>query len=127
MTATAFGEGVNLTNSSSVTVRNLQITQTLTAGLAANGGSNLTFSGNDITASGFNGINVSGAASTVLAENNLIEDSNNTGFTIQPYQNFTFRGNTIRRAGVVPEWRRWLIRVTVTVHGQLANRKQHAR
>ncbi len=33
MTATAFGEGVNLTNSSSVTVRNLQITQTLTAGL----------------------------------------------------------------------------------------------
>ncbi len=45
---------------------------------------------------------MSGAASTVLAENNLIEDSNNTGFTIQPYQNFTFRGNTIRRAGVVP-------------------------
>lgn len=102
ITATAFGEGVNLTNASFVTVRNIQITQTLTAGLSANGGSNLVISNNDITRSGFDGVSISGSGNNVLAENNLIEDANNNGFYIQPYQDFTFRGNTIRRAGVVP-------------------------
>ena len=102
ITATAFGEGVNLTNASFITVRNVQITQTLTAGLSANGGFNLTFTGNTITSSGTDGVAISGAGSNVLVENNLIEDANNDGFFIQPYQNFTFRGNTIRRAGIVP-------------------------
>ena len=102
LTATAFGEGVNLTDASFVTVRNIQITQTLTTGLLANGGSNLTFSNNDITSSGTDGVSVSDTASNVLAENNLIEDANNNGFSIQFYQNFTFRGNTVRRIAVTP-------------------------
>ena len=102
VTATAFNAGVTLNTSSSVTVRNVQVTQTITTGLYANGGSNLSFTGNDITNSGLNGVYIAGSGSTVLAENNLIEDVNNIGFEIEGYQNVTVRGNTVRRAGLVP-------------------------
>ena len=102
ITATAFDAGVNLNNSSFVTVRNIHISQTLLAGLAANGGSNLTISGNDITDAGFDGIAISGSNSNVLIENNLIDDINNSGVSIEGYQNFTCRGNTIRRVGMIP-------------------------
>ena len=102
ITATAFGEGVNLINSSYVTVRNLQITQTMSAGLAVKGGSNLSFSGNDITNSAINAIDITGSGTNVVAENNLIEDANNVGLHIEVYQNFTFRGNTVRRIGLLP-------------------------
>ncbi|MBD2752274.1 PA14 domain-containing protein [Spirosoma validum] len=102
ITATAFSEGVNLTNASFITIRNLQITQTLNIGLLASGCSNLTLSGNDVTNSGVDGIAILGTGSNVLLENNLIEDANNNGFHIDGYQNFTARGNTIQRIGVIP-------------------------
>lgn len=102
ITATAFSEGISLPNVSNITIRNLQITQTIATGLLVNGGSNLVFSGNDITNSGEDAVYVNGSGSNVLAENNLIEDANSNGFFIQPYKDFTFRGNTIRRVGLIP-------------------------
>ncbi|WP_461071835.1 NPCBM/NEW2 domain-containing protein [Spirosoma horti] len=102
ITATAFNEGINLTNVSGITVRNVKITETLSTGLAVNGGSNFVFSGNDITNSGEDGITIIGSGNNVVAENNLFEDANSSGLYIGPYQNFTFRGNTLRRIGLIP-------------------------
>ncbi|ADB40331.1 NPCBM/NEW2 domain-containing protein [Spirosoma linguale] len=102
ITATTFSEGIKLTNVSYVTVRNVEITETLSSGIAVTGGSNFTFSGNDITNSGEDGVTIIGSGNTVVAENNLIEDANSSGFYIGPYQNFTFRGNTLRRIGTLP-------------------------
>lgn len=98
--ATVAAEGVSLTNASYVTLRNLTITQTLNTGLSIRNGSNIALSGNEVTHSD-DGIVVSGSGSTVLVENNLIENINNNGFLIQTYQNFTFRNNTIRRVGLL--------------------------
>lgn len=102
ITATASNEGVNLTNVNYVTVRNIKITETMASGIAVTGGSNFTFSNNDITNSGEDGVTIIGSGNTVVAENNLIEDANSSGFYIGPYQNFTFRGNTLRRIGTLP-------------------------
>jgi parallel beta-helix repeat protein len=102
LTATAYAECLNLTNVSYVSVRNLHLTQARSTNLIVNSGTNLTFSGNDITDAGEDGLLVTGFGSDVLAENNRIEDANNNGCVIQPYQNVTFRGNTIRRAGIWP-------------------------
>ena len=102
LTATAFNEGVNLTNASFITVRNLQITQTISTGLLISGGSNFVLSNNSITNSGEDGISIIGSGNTVLAENNIISDANSNGFYIGPYQNFTFRGNTLQRIGLIP-------------------------
>ncbi|WP_460985479.1 NPCBM/NEW2 domain-containing protein [Spirosoma fluminis] len=102
ITATAYGEGVSLSNVNYVTVRNVQITQTLNTGLAVTNSSNLVFSGVEITRSGEDGVVIAGSGNNVLMENGLIEDVNNNGFTIQTYQNFTFRGNIVRRIGLVP-------------------------
>ncbi|WP_018618483.1 NPCBM/NEW2 domain-containing protein [Spirosoma luteum] len=101
ITATTASEGVNLSNSSYVTVRNIRITQTLSSGLLSNNGNGITLSGNDITLSGENGVSFSGSGNSILVENNLIEDANNTGFLINVYQNFTFRGNTVQRIGLL--------------------------
>ena len=101
ITATAFDAGINLKTSSFITVRNLRITETTNSGIAADGGAGLTFSDNEIINSGFDGIDITGANSTLLMENNLIQDANNTGASVQGYQNFTFRGNTLRRIGMV--------------------------
>lgn len=102
ITATAFEEAINLTNVAFITIRNLQITQSISTGLIVNSGSNLVFSGNDVINSGEDGVVITGFGNNVLAENNLIEDANNVGFAILPYQNFTFRGNTVRRVGLWP-------------------------
>ncbi len=102
ITATAFDVGINLNNSSFITIRNIQISQTLATGIVGNGGSNLSISSNDITNCGFDGIAILGSNTNVLIENNLIEDINNVGVSIEGYQNFTFRNNTARRIGLVP-------------------------
>ena len=101
ITATAFSEAVNLSNVSNVTIRNVQLTQALSCNLLITNGSNLVITNNDITRSGEDGILLKGSGSQVLLENNLIEDINNNGVDIAPYQNVTFRGNTIRRIGLI--------------------------
>lgn len=102
VTATAFNEGINLSSASFVTVRNLKITQTLATGLLATNSSNLTVSNVDITLSGEDALRVQGSGQQLVLENSLIEDANNNGVDIATYQNVTFRGNTIRRIGLVP-------------------------
>ncbi|MFD2571558.1 NPCBM/NEW2 domain-containing protein [Spirosoma soli] len=102
ITVTVHNEGVNLKDVKFVTIRNLQITQTLSTGLLVNSGSNLVIAGNDITDSGEDGMYITGYGGSITVENNLIEDANNNGLTIQPYQNFTFRGNTVQRIGLWP-------------------------
>lgn len=102
ITATTFGEAVNLSGVSFVTIRNLQITQALASDLLITNSSNLVITSNDITQSGEDGLLIKGNGQQVLIENNLIENINNNGVDIAPYQNVTFRGNTIRNIGLIP-------------------------
>ncbi|GAB3786441.1 hypothetical protein GCM10028818_49850 [Spirosoma horti] len=102
VTATVFNEGVSISSASFVRVRNLKITQTGATGLLATNSSNLTISNVDITLSGEDALRVQGSGQQLVLENNLIEDANNNGVDIATYQNVTFRGNTIRRIGLVP-------------------------
>ena len=102
ITATTFSEGINLSSVSYITIRNLQVTQTLATGLLATNSSNIAISNTDITQSGEDGISIKGNGQQMLFENNLIEEANNNGVAIETYQNITFRGNTIRRIGLIP-------------------------
>ncbi len=102
LTATVFSEAINLTNVSNVTVRNLQIVETLTTGVAVNSGSNVSVSGNDLKNLGTDAITVLGTGSTILIENNQLQNINNNGVYIGPYQNVTIRGNTLTRIAMVP-------------------------
>lgn len=100
--ATVFSEGTSVSSASFITIRNLKITQTLATGLLATNSSNLTVSNVDITQSGEDALCIQGAGQQLLLENNLIEDANNNGVVIAAYQNVTFRGNTLRRVGLIP-------------------------
>lgn len=102
VTATAYSEGISISSASFVTVRNLKITQTLATGLLVTNSSNLTISNVDITQSGEDALRIQGTGQQLLLENNLIEDANNNGVDIAAYQNVTFRGNSLRRIGVIP-------------------------
>ena len=102
ITATAFAQAVNITGASFVTIRNLQLTQSLETSLLVTNGSNLVISNNDITQSAEDGVLIQGSGSQVLMEGNLVENVNNNGVNIGGYQNVTFRGNTIRNIGLVP-------------------------
>ncbi len=99
---TTASEGVNLANVNNVTVRNIKVTQTLSSGILSVNGNGITVSGNDITNSGENAVFFNGSGSGITLENNLLEDANSSGLTIQAFQNFTFRGNTVQRIGLVP-------------------------
>lgn len=101
LTATVFGRGVDLSNRSFVTLRNLRITQTLTESLYAVNASNLTLTGNEFVNSGEDGVTITGTGATILVENNRIQAINNNGFWIEGHQNVTLRGNTLRRIGAV--------------------------
>ena len=102
ITATINSEAVNLTNVSYVTLRNLQLTQAMGTNLLINSGSNITVSSIDVTNAGEDGVLIQGGGNTILVENSLIQDVNNNGFAMGGYQNFTFRGNTVQRIGLVP-------------------------
>ncbi|WP_441656234.1 PA14 domain-containing protein [Fibrella arboris] len=102
ITATAFSSGISLSFVTNIQVRNLAITQTINTGVLIENGTNITLTGNDITSSGEDGLIARGSGNTILVENNLIEDVNNNGVSITGYQNFTFRGNTLRRVGLTP-------------------------
>ncbi|WP_375447784.1 PA14 domain-containing protein [uncultured Fibrella sp.] len=99
--ATAYNEAVNLTSVSFVTVRNLQLSQALVTNLSIVNGANVSITGNDITKAGEDGIVIRGDGHHVSMENNLIEDVNNNGVDIAAYQAITFRGNMLRRIGLI--------------------------
>ncbi|WP_227686916.1 right-handed parallel beta-helix repeat-containing protein [Spirosoma arboris] len=100
--ATAFAQAVNLASVSFVTIRNIQISQSLNTGLLATNSSNLVITNNDITQSGEDGILIQGSGQQILVEGNRIEEVNNNGVNIADYQNVTFRGNTVRSIGLLP-------------------------
>ncbi|WP_288429368.1 NPCBM/NEW2 domain-containing protein [uncultured Spirosoma sp.] len=100
ITATV-SDGISLTNAAYVTVRNLQITQTQTTAIRATDSANLTFSGNDITNAGTDGLVLTGSGNDVLIDNCQIQDVNNNGLSISWYANVTCRGNMIQRVGMV--------------------------
>ncbi|MBO0949235.1 PA14 domain-containing protein [Fibrella forsythiae] len=102
ITATKFAYGISLINVSNVAIRNLTVTQTMYTGVLIENGTGITLTGNDITDSGEDGLVARGSGNTVLIENSLIEEVNNNGVSVSGYQNFTFRGNTLRRVGIMP-------------------------
>ncbi|HEX9958903.1 MAG TPA: right-handed parallel beta-helix repeat-containing protein, partial [Fibrella sp.] len=102
ITATAFASGVSISGVSNIIMRNLTITQTLNTGVLIENGTGITLAGSEVTNSGEDGLIARGSGNTILVENNLIEEVNNNGVTITGYQNFTFRGNTLRRVGLRP-------------------------
>ncbi|RZK30089.1 MAG: right-handed parallel beta-helix repeat-containing protein, partial [Hymenobacter sp.] len=101
MTVTV-GDGITLTNASYVTVRNVQIAQTQTAGIRATNSANLVFSGDELTNAGTDGIVLAGSGSGVLIENCRVTDVNNNGIAVDNYASFACRGTTIQRVGLVP-------------------------
>lgn len=102
ITATAFDETVRLENAAHVTIQNLTITQARHTNLYARNVTGLRLLANDITSAGEDGVRIEGTGSNVLVEKNRLLDINNNGFLVGPYQNVTFRGNTIRRVGLLP-------------------------
>ncbi|MBD2701413.1 right-handed parallel beta-helix repeat-containing protein [Spirosoma sp. BT702] len=100
ITATAFDEAIRIENAAYVTIQNVTITQARVTNLYAINASNLTVSANDITRAGEDAIRIDGSGSNVLVQNNILYNANNNGFTISPYQNLTFRGNTVRNVGL---------------------------
>ncbi len=91
---------VELVNAANVTLRNLNLTQSLGANLSVSSGSNLTFSNLDILNAGEDGVSITGSGRNVLIENSTIQYVNNNGVGIGGYQNVTFRGNTLRHVGI---------------------------
>ena len=101
ITATVLGRAIDIAYVSYVSLRNLKLTQTLNTNLYATNVSNLTVSGLDITNAGEDGVTITGSGNTILLENSTILDANNNGFSIDAYQNFTMRGTTLRRIGLI--------------------------
>ena len=102
ITATAFTEGIRVQNAGNITVRNLTVTETLTGAVTIENGTDVTLSGVDIINAGENGLVMQGSGSTILVENGIIQDINNNGVSISGFQHVTFRGNTLRRVGLLP-------------------------
>ena len=102
ITATANSEAVRIVNVNNITLRNVAITQSIYTNLLLENATNITVTGNDITQAGEDGLTARGSGNTILVENNLIAEVNNNGVNISGYQNFTFRGNTLQRIGLVP-------------------------
>ena len=102
ITVTAFDETLRLENVSNVIIQNLTITQARHTNLYARNVTNMRLSGNDITNAGEDGVRIEGVGSNVLIEKNRLQNINNNGFFIGPYQNVTVRENTIRHVGMLP-------------------------
>lgn len=102
ITATTQSRSVDAINVSNVALRNLHITQTLNESVFTSNVSSFTLAGNDITNSGEDGLNMRGSGTNILIENNRITDVNNNGVYLDAFQNLTFRGNSLRRVGMIP-------------------------
>ncbi|GAB4024709.1 right-handed parallel beta-helix repeat-containing protein [Spirosoma koreense] len=100
--ATVQSRGVDATGVSYVILRNLHITQALNETLSATNVSSFTVTNSEISNSGEDGVVIKGSGSNLVLEANTIVEVNNNGVRIDPYQNVTFRGNSLRRVGVWP-------------------------
>ncbi|AUD00355.1 hypothetical protein CWM47_00080 [Spirosoma pollinicola] len=101
ITATVSARAVDIANSSYLSLRNLQITQTLNTNVFTQNVSNLTLINLDITNAGEDGLAITGSGTNLLLENNTVTNVNNNGISIDTYQTVTLKGNTIRAIGAV--------------------------
>ncbi|MVM39572.1 hypothetical protein GO730_21465 [Spirosoma sp. HMF3257] len=102
ISVTTFSKGATALGRANITFNNLRIIETLNYGLYIENCSNITVTNCEVINSGENGVWFSGSGNTISFLNNLIKDSNNNGFQIDTYSNFTFQGNTIRRTALSP-------------------------
>ncbi|GAB3724252.1 hypothetical protein GCM10028816_14680 [Spirosoma lituiforme] len=102
ITATAYDRSIDIANSAFITIKNLAIAEAKHENLLANNVSNLVLTDNTFTRAGENGIVLNGSGTNILVENNSLSHINNNGVYVGSYQNVTFRKNTIRDVGVLP-------------------------
>lgn len=100
--ATVYSKCMNVINSSNITVSNLTLTQSLNFGFYVANVSSLTITGVNVINSGENGIEIDGTGTNINVLNNTIDQANNNGINLQAYTNITFRGNVIKRIGIIP-------------------------
>lgn len=101
ITATTQSRVVDGVNISHVALRNLHITQSLNESVFIANSSNFTLVSSDVTNSGEDAISIRGNGNTIVIENNRITDVNNNGVVFDAFQNVSFRGNSLRRVGMV--------------------------
>lgn len=101
-TVTTLGRGIDIATSAYVTIRNLQVAETLNTSVYGQNVSNLTLSNLDVLNAGEDGVIILGSGNNILLENSKIHTINNNGVWIDPYQNVTLRGNSIRRIAILP-------------------------
>jgi parallel beta-helix repeat protein len=102
ITATTTARGIDLANTSNVTIRNLHVRETQAELLYADNVSNLTLQHNRFADSGEDGLILTGSGSNVLIENSQIVNINNNGIVSGDYKNLTIRGSLIRHIGLQP-------------------------
>jgi uncharacterized repeat protein (TIGR01451 family) len=102
ITVTVFDNGIGIGRVSNITVRNIEISETLTTGLYALNASNITLSNLDVTDSGEDAVNMMGTGENIVVENSRIINANNNGLMIDNYQHVVVRGNTVRNVGSTP-------------------------
>ncbi|MEZ0542965.1 right-handed parallel beta-helix repeat-containing protein [Fibrella arboris] len=100
-TATAYSLGVDIANVSYITLRNLNIAETLNTSINGQNVSNFAMTDLDITNAGEDGIVISGSGNNILLENSKIKTVNNNGVWIGPYQTVNIRGNDMRRIALI--------------------------
>lgn len=102
ITATAYDRSIDIANSAFITIKHLNIKEARHENLLASNVSNLVLADNTFTRAGENGLVLDGSGSNILVENNSFSHINNNGVYVGTYQNVTFRKNTIRDVGVLP-------------------------
>lgn len=102
ITATVQNRGIEAYNIFNVSVNNIHVKETLNEGVFMDNATNVTIADNDITNSGEDGVIITGSGNNLLVEGNHIVDVNNNGVRIDALQNVIFRGNTLRRVGMIP-------------------------
>ncbi|MEZ0542594.1 right-handed parallel beta-helix repeat-containing protein [Fibrella arboris] len=102
ITATVYSQGVTARGRSGISVNNLQIAETLNIGMYFENCSDITVRGCEIINSGENAVYFSGSGNAVLFDSNKVIKTNNNGFQIDTYNNFTFRNNVILRTALEP-------------------------
>ena len=102
ITVTACERGLDLTGVSNLVIRSVLVTQTLTENIHLADVSSLTLTDCDVTNAGEDGIVVAGSGTDLVLTGNRITNINNNGVVVGGYGGVVFRGNQVRRVGLVP-------------------------
>lgn len=102
ITATAFDDGIALTDASNISIQNVQVTQTRSHHLYGSNVSGLALTNVDLTTSGEDGITLVGTGQNIAISQVRMTNVNNNGINIGRYRQVTMRNNTIRNIGLDP-------------------------